>query len=91
MSKSTFESGAPANSTSRREWIHRWSRLGLALVLLGTFWLCVLPQIARIPAVRAHRQWLDQRGINPSAMYYTELEVMKTILSRQEAGTSEPE
>ncbi|QEG43823.1 hypothetical protein [Roseimaritima ulvae] len=53
---------------------------GIALV-----WLVVLPRHAQQPAMREHLQWLDEQGIDPSAMYYTELEVMQQILQRRRA------
>ncbi|WP_237607266.1 hypothetical protein [Roseimaritima sediminicola] len=61
---------------------------GLAMLLLwsaaiAVVWLVVLPYRARQPAMREHLQWLDDKGIDPSAMYYTELEVMEEILQRQ--------
>ncbi len=87
MKKNLVESGEPGDNTTRKGRARRWARLGLGLLLLGTLWLYLLPRIARLPAVNAHRQWLDQREINPSAMYYTDLKVMKSILSRQEEGT----
>jgi hypothetical protein len=32
--------------------------------------------------VNTQLQWLDEQRIDPSAMYYTELEAMKPILAR---------
>ena len=64
-----------------------WNRrLALALVsgASGLFWLGVLPWIAEQPRMKSHLEWLDDRGIDPSAMYYTEPEVMEEILERQE-------
>lgn len=49
---------------------------------LTVLWLLVLPWIASRPSVEAHLRWLDEQGIDPSAMYYTELDAMKPILSR---------
>ncbi len=34
--------------------------------------------------MREYSRWLDERGIDPSAMYYTELEAMEPILHRLE-------
>ena len=44
------------------------------------FWLVVLPWWADRAAMRAHLTWLNKHGIDPSAMYYTELEAMQPIL-----------
>ncbi len=52
--------------------------LGLSIV-----WLVLLPAYANRPAMKKHLQWLDKQGIDPSAMFYTELEMMDDILARQ--------
>ncbi len=62
-----------------------WLALAAWLFALGLVWLVWLPSHAQRPPVRRHLQWLDERGIDPSAMYYTELEVMEDILARQRA------
>ena len=51
--------------------------------LLSIVWLVILPAYARQPKMRQHLRWLDDQGIDPSAMYYTELEVMEDILAKQ--------
>ena len=52
----------------------RIARLGVAMCLLGVVWLVVLPAIAQNPRVAAYHRFLQQRHINPDAMFYTELE-----------------
>jgi hypothetical protein len=59
-------------------------RLAFAVVLLLAVWCIVLPWISAIPAVNARQQWLEKRGINAGAMYYTELHVMESILERND-------
>jgi hypothetical protein len=44
------------------------------MCLLGVVWLVVLPAIAQNPRVAAYHRFLQQRHINPDAMFYTELE-----------------
>lgn len=61
----------------------KWVALLAATAAVACVWLVVLPAYARRPAMREHLQWLDDQGIDPSAMYYTELEVMEEILARQ--------
>lgn len=58
------------------------SLAGCAIVI-AYLWLVVLPWVAERPKMKNHIDWLDQKGIDPAAMYYTELEVMETILERQ--------
>jgi len=52
--------------------------LGAILVL----WLAVLPRIADQPPVQRHIEFLEQRQIDPSAMFYTELEPMAEVRTR---------
>ncbi len=57
-------------------------RLCAWLIALGTLWLVALPALSRREPIASELEWLDQQGVDPSAMYYTELEVMKPILQR---------
>ena len=57
-------------------------KLALWSSLLGGFWFAFLPWLAGQPEMRKQLDWLDERRIDPSAMYYTELEAMKPILER---------
>ncbi|MCC9656791.1 hypothetical protein [Rhodopirellula halodulae] len=61
----------------------RMAAFGLVVGLLAIVWLILLPAYARQPKMQAHLHWLDEEGIDPSAMYYTELEVMEDILAKQ--------
>lgn len=73
----------PSTSTSRFLNSGQWKLL-VAVSVLAVVWLGILPWYSRQPAMEAHLQWLDERGIDPSAMYYTELEAMQPILQRLE-------
>jgi len=61
-------------------------RLIVASLVIAVVWCVGLPWIATIPAVDHRLQFLDERGIDPSAMFYTELESMKPILRRVDNG-----
>lgn len=56
--------------------------LAVSIIALSVVWLVWLPAYADQPEMKRHLQWLDDKGIDPSAMYYTELEMMKDILAR---------
>ena len=60
------------------------AQLAVAVVLIVLVWCLVLPQLATLPRMQAYTEWLDERGIDPSAMYYTELDAMRPILDRLE-------
>lgn len=61
-------------------------QLSLATLAICVMWLVVLPWTARQPHVRQRIDFLDERGIDPSAMFYTELKAMDAILSDLESG-----
>ena len=42
-------------------------------LFVAIVWLGLLPLVARQPPVRRHIERLDDRGIDPSAMFYTEV------------------
>lgn len=60
----------------------RLMKLAVALAAVAAVWLVLLPQTAQRPAMQSHIQWLDDQGVDPSAMYYTELEMMQPLLER---------
>ena len=59
--------------------------LTVTITVIAVLWLFVLPWIAQEPQMKSHLDWLDERGIDPSAMFYTELDAMGEILRRQRA------
>jgi len=75
------DDGPADNGDDRRTGI---VRLALCAVVIGLVWCIVLPRLASQPRMREYSRWLDERGIDPSAMYYTELEAMEPILHRLE-------
>ena len=58
------------------------TKLLLVVAILAATWFVVLPWLAGQPQVNARLEWLAERKIDPSAMYYTELEAMEPILER---------
>ena len=65
------------SSQPRRRHPRRDLAIGSALLLL--VWCVILPWIARLPIVADWIAGNAQRGIDPSAMYYTELEGMRFL------------
>ncbi|WP_254508772.1 hypothetical protein [Anatilimnocola floriformis] len=61
-----------------------FSRLLLAIAGLAVVWLVILPLIGRQPVVSEHIQQQERLGIDPSAMFYTELEILPAIAHRVE-------
>jgi hypothetical protein len=46
----------------------------IAISVVAYFWLVFLPWLADRPVVRQHVDFLNDRRINASAMFYTELD-----------------
>lgn len=65
-------------------------QLGLALGAAGVSWLAVLPWVGSLAPVRHFVQRNEAAGINPSAVYYTEVEAMGAIGERLDQRTSKP-
>jgi hypothetical protein len=57
-------------------------RLAIGSTAILVLWLAVLPRIADQPPVRRHIEFLEQQQIDPSVMFYTELEPMTDVRSR---------
>jgi len=43
-------------------------------------WLVALPWASRRASWQTHSRWLEQKQIDPSAMYYTDLPLMRQLL-----------
>ena len=69
----------PRRSRTRRSGV---LALAAAATMIGVIWLVLLPRIGAIPAVRGRIEANEALGINPGAMYYTELEAMPAIRER---------
>lgn len=68
----------------RISFISGTTRLFAASAAILLIWGWGLPWIAQLPTIDKRLQFLDERGIDPSAMYYTELDAMDKILQRIE-------
>ena len=62
-------------SSRRKGWLQLAITTGLVLIVWGS----VLPWLSRRPFLRHRIDFLDERGIDPAALYYTDLEVMEQI------------
>ena len=58
-----------------------WSALGLGVSAILIIWTLVLPWIGSRQSVHAQIEYLDRHGIDPAALYYTDLEAMERIES----------
>ena len=56
----------------------------MGLATIAVVWLLILPRAAELPSVNKRLRFLDEKEIDPSAMFYTELEVMDEILRKAE-------
>ncbi len=58
-----------------------WSSLCLGVSAILIIWTLVLPWIGSRQSVRTQIENLDRHGIDPAALYYTDLEAMERIES----------
>lgn len=65
-----------------RQTVSGIGRLAAVCIGAAVAWLGVLPAIAARPAVKARLDELDAKGIDPSAMYYSELPAMDDVQVR---------
>lgn len=63
-------------------WGRPLCRLAVVWFAVAVAWLVILPTIAARPAVKARLEELDAKGIDPSAMYYSELPAMDDVQVR---------
>jgi hypothetical protein len=54
--------------------VARTLRLSAGLAVVAAVWCGLLPRLLEWPPVARHVALMEERGVDPSAMYYTELE-----------------
>lgn len=79
--RSEVKKGAPGKRGAS-PFASGWTQLAVGLGAILAVWLVVLPRIADQPPIRRHIEFLEQRQIDPSAMFYTELEPMAEVRAR---------
>ena len=84
MSKSFATATMQARSTGIR-------RLVLWSVAIVVSWQIILPGVARLSPVKQHLEFLDEKQIDPSAMFYTDLEMVDRLLQVDGAVESKRE
>ena len=57
-------------------------RLVAAGCVLAVLWLVILPWLGSRPALKQRMEFLGSRGVDPSAMFYTDLELMPAVYAR---------
>ena len=63
---------------------NKWIRFGVASTTIAFIWSVILPAIASQRVVSEHIANQKRLGIDPSALFYTELEVTPGIVSHME-------
>ncbi len=59
-------------------------KLALAVLVIAITWGIILPRLAETETVQERNRWLDQRGIDPAATFYTDLPMMDRILAQDQ-------
>ena len=71
--KFNLEDQAAVRSRSRQQ----WAQFLILLAGVGLLWLVVLPRIAAIPQMKAEIDFLEEKQIDPTAMFYSDLETIE--------------
>jgi hypothetical protein len=59
-----------------------WLSLAAATAMIAVVWTALLPALAEQPRVRERIDFLDSRGVDPSAMFYSDLKALDRVLDR---------
>ena len=62
--------------------LKRTISFSIAFLCIGLIWCVLLPLLAGTAQVRSRLDFLEENRIDPSAMYYTDLEIMDEILKK---------
>ena len=82
MSPTYSSSESPRMVTSMPEWLGAWTNLAAWCLVLSVIWLGLLPRLMDLPPLRREIETLEEQGIDPSAMFYTELDTMDEVRRR---------
>lgn len=55
--------------------------LGATVLAITVVWTLVLPWVGSRPPVRERIEYLDRQGVDPAALYYTDIEAMGRVES----------
>lgn len=55
----------------------QWGTFLLLTASLSLLWLVILPRAAEIPQLRSDIDFLEQKKIDPTAMFYSDLETIE--------------
>ncbi|WP_339729044.1 hypothetical protein [uncultured Gimesia sp.] len=73
MPQSPSQADTLKAGTTKRQW--GW--FTLLTVSLGLLWLVVFPQLAQVPQLRSEIDFLEEKKIDPTAMFYSDLETIE--------------
>ena len=60
------------------------AKLFCAMSIIAITWCYLLPMATKQPVVRQRIEFLDEKGIDPTAMFYTDLEIMDEIIVKND-------
>ncbi|MGF1579259.1 MAG: hypothetical protein ACFCD0_07830 [Gemmataceae bacterium] len=68
--------------------MRQWLLLTAIVGLLAILWLVVLPHLGSHPSYSQRMERLERQGIDPSALFYTELEFMDDVSRKNKQRTN---
>ena len=77
------QGGRPTRFAKKRQSaLHRWLSLGICSSAVALIWLIVLPALSRGLGLQTEIHDRQIRGIDATAMFYTDLDLMDDVLKR---------
>jgi hypothetical protein len=70
----SYESAAAGVGPNSFGLLRRWAALLMCVFLVWAFMFVLAPMLQRLPAVRSLTSYIEESGINASAIYYTGLD-----------------
>lgn len=78
-----------APNTTKASRLKRWFALASAVSLLAALWLGLFPVLAQRPSIRERDALFKSHGIDPGAMFYTDLELLDDLLKKMDGYQQE--
>ena len=79
----------PQHNTSSEHRHNGWLTLGVVVLAVAVIWTVVLPWLGTQPRVRARIDRLERQGIDPAALFYSDIQAMPRLEAELAAARTE--
>lgn len=67
----------------------RWGLMA-SITCIVVIWIGILPLLSATQTVKERERWLDEQGIDPAAMFYTELPLLESSWGKPKERGMQP-